>query len=307
MKQVLNGFNVNTTALVLAWLQGQGPFYLTELFQIGDFDNPNALLLTSWASPLLWTQHGTFLNATIERDKVDMKIGLEVATLDVKWTPPYQAYTKSLATAGAYQRAAIGDYKDWPLRVWTCYMPTPGDADTYGCSELFGGRIGPTKVERGAITFTVNSFLDIINNDIPAQVVEITNPLAATAGATPPSGLSQVPQFGIVVGSTANMLICDCTSPTPHQIFDDDVLRNGFLVFNSGAGATLGRQWSGIQSNKKLTISGVDYNQIQLYKLLPFAPTPGGDTIYVSAAAPINLADGNYQGFPYVPDPESGV
>ena len=56
-----------------------------------------------------------------------------------------------------------------------------------------------------------------------------------------------------------------------------------------------------------MTISSTNYNQILLFKRLPFAPTPGSDTLYISGAAPMNLADGSYFGFPYVPDPETAA
>jgi len=310
MKKVTNGKNQDTTAAVLAWLLGAGPFFMAELYQIGSFDDPSAVMLTNWSSPLLWSLHGTFVPGVISRGRIDTAIGLEVNSIEMNWQPPVVAYSSSLATAGPYQRASVGYYRDWPVYAWTCYMPTPGDADTWGCSELFGGRIAQTKVDRGQITFTVTSFLDVINYKVPANVIEITNPLASSIGATPPSGLSVIPKFSVVEGSTASTIIAACTSPNSGQIFSDDALRNGFLVFDDTTGATLGRQWSGIQSNKKITITGTsskDYNQIQLYKLLPFAPTPGVDTFYVSGAAPVSLTDGNYQGFPYVPEPEISI
>jgi hypothetical protein len=37
---------------------------------------------------------------------------------------------------------------------------------------------------------------------------------------------------------------------------------------------------------------------------MPWTPNPG-DVFYVSAHSPIDQADGDYYGFPYVPDPET--
>ena len=103
------------------------------------------------------------------------------------------------------------------------------------------------------------------------------------------------------------MVVGDQTYPTPHSILADNVAQHGFLVFNSGPKATLGGVWSAIQQNVSVTISGTPYNQFVLYAPLPWPPTQGADTFYVSGASPINQADGDYFGFPYVPSPISAV
>ena len=310
MRQVLDGNGRDTSSVVLAWLRNStNPLYITHLYLIGDYDDPRALRLTDWSSPL-YSLYGLFNPAVIERETVKTAIGVDVQTLSLDWHPIHTDYITDLTLAGPYQLASTGFYKDWPVRIWKCYMPTPGDAVTYGCTELFGGRIGATTTVRGTISFTVNSFLDVINQKIPSGTITITNTLANTYGATPPVGFSTIPQFSIIEGSTNTTLICNCTTSSGH-IFADNDLVNGFLVFNRTTGATLGGQWSTIESNTKVTInvSGTnhDYNQIQVFKRLPFAPTPGSDTLYISGAAPVNLADGSYYGFPYVPDPETAA
>jgi len=306
MKSVINGLGVDVTTTVLTWLKSGQNIRLATLYLIGERDDPEALWLTDWESPLLWSLYGTFYPAVIKRGNVSTKIGLEVTTLEITWSPAPVAPMLSMQTAGPYQRAVYGYYDNWPVRVWTVYMPSAGDADTYGCSELFGGRIGTTIVDRGEIRFTVNSFLDVINLDMPTQTIEISNPMASFVGATNAPGVGRIPQFNIIAGSTTNLLICQCIDPL-NNIFTDDILHNGFVVFQPTVNATLGKLWSAIQNNRKTTIGGTDYNAILLYTALPFAPTPGVDTIYVSGAAPINRADGSYIGFPYVPCPEQSL
>jgi hypothetical protein len=209
----------------------------------------------------------------------------------------------STVTASPYQLARLGFYDDWPVRVWTVYMPTPGDADTFGCSEFFGGRVASTVAERGEIRFTVNSFLDVINQNVPTNVIELTNTLAAYRGATPPAGLSVVPQFKVREGSSTKTILGECLSPTPGQIFSTDAFQFGYLVFNSGGAATLGGMWSAVATNYGST----PYNVFVLFSDLPWAPTPNADTFYVSAAFPLNKDDGQYVGFPYVPSPETAI
>jgi hypothetical protein len=180
-------------------------------------------------------------------------------------------------------------------------MPTPGDADTFGCSELFGGRVASTEVMRGEIVFTVNSFLDVVNQDVPSNVIELTNTLAAYRAATPPAGYSQVPQFTVVSAST-KVVTGRCTLPAD-EVFAPNAFQFGYLVFNDGTSATLGRVWSAVESNYA---SGLD-NVFVLFSPLPWAPTPNTDTFYVSAAFPLNKDDGQYAGFPYVPSPETAL
>ncbi len=306
MKKVISGLGVDTTATVMAAMKQKNLFWLADLYLIGEPDDPEALYLAAWEGPLHWSMYGTFLAADISRDTVPCKVGLEVPTLKVEWRPPYSPPTQSLATAPAYQRAIAKYYDNWPVRIWRAYMPTPGDANTYGCREVFGGRVGDITVERGVIRFTCNAFLDVTNQNVPSQVVEISNPLASAIGATPPGDLDNVPSFNIIAGSTDVELICDCISPA-HHIFNNDELHNGFVVFENPAGATLARQWAGIQNNRTINIDGTDYNAILLYSRLPLAPTPGVDQFYVSGSSPVNLSDGDYIGFPYVPNPETAA
>jgi hypothetical protein len=304
LKKVTGGDGSDTTAEVLALLQASASFRMANLFLIGDQDDPTALYLTDYESPLLWSAWGLFKPASIKRGTVSSKIGLEVSTLDVEYHPPASPATQSIATANAFQKAQLGYFDNLTFRAWTVYMPTPGDANTYGASELFGGRIGSVSLERGAIKFTVHSFLDVVNQPVPLNVIEVTNQLAAYAGATPPAGLTRVPQFAVVSPSYPNWVRGDCLSPTAHQIFDNNVFQNGFLVFN-GTSATLAGRWSAIQANWSVNIAGTNYCQFQLLTPLPWTPT-AGDTFYVSAAFPINKDDPQYKGFPYVPSPEQG-
>lgn len=304
MKKVTGGDGSDTTAAVIAWLAQGRELTLANLYLIGEPGDPQALFLTDWEAPLAWPVWGTFQPAVIKRGSVTSKIGFDAAQLDVTWSPKAYPFTLSTATAHPYQRAQMGLYDNQTVRIWTCYMPTPGDANTYGCSELFGGRIAQSTVERGPIQWKVNSFLDVVNQQVPTNVIELLNTAAAYTGATPPDGLGSIPYFNVVTGDSVTEINGDQTAPNPHGILHTNKAQHGFLVFNSGPGATLGGVWSAIQQNAQVTIAGTHYNQFLLYAPLPWPPTPGVDTFYVSGAAPINQQDGSYFGFPYVPAPE---
>ena len=313
MRKVTDGNGNDSTAAVLAWLKANNELRIANLYLIGELEDPQAVFLTDWESPLVWSPWGTFQPAIqadgsvgIARGSVTSKFGFTVQQLEIKWNvQPPASFASSISAASPYQLARMGYYDNWPVRVWSVYMPTAGDANTFGASELFGGRISKCVVERGVITLTVNSFLDVVNVYVPTNVIELTSSLASYKGATPPAGFSVVPQFKVLAGSNTQTIICDSTT-NPGHIFSTNVFRNGYVVFNGGVGSTLGGVWSAVLSN--YTVTGTpQHNGIILYSLLPWPPTPGVDTFYISAAAPINQADGSYGGFPFVPGPESAI
>src|SRR5581483_6234060 len=144
------------------------------------------------------------------------KIGLDVASLDVTYSPGGIVDDNS-----PVKRAWRGIYDNWRVRVWRCIMPTPGDAHTFGCYPLFGGRIASTSVSGNQIKWTVNSWLDVINQQVPSNVIENTNTPAAYAGATPPYGFSFVPQFQVFEAVSDNIILADCIGPEDAgRIFD---------------------------------------------------------------------------------------
>jgi hypothetical protein len=288
MRQVISGAGVDTTTAVLAYLAAGNRFFFADLFLIGDYDDPQAVRLTNWEGPLAWPVWGTFLTTSIKRGAIESKIGLEVSDLEITWSPKPTPPMQSLATANFYQLAQLGFFDNKKFRCWITVMPTPGDANTYGAAVMFGGRIGKCEIDRGQIKFTVNSFLDVVNMMVPTNIIELTDTRAAYAGATPPPGFSLIPQFNAHAGSTESVIIADEISPNAHQIFSKGFLAGSFLVFNGGAGATLQRQLARIANNVKVTILGVNYNQITLYDALPWAPAPGTDTFYISAPFPVN-------------------
>ncbi len=308
MRQILSGTGQDTTATVQAWLKAHKQIMLANLYLIGEPDDPAALWLTDYESPLTWSWWGTFQSTNIKRGAIASRIGLEADNLDLSWSPRNTVLTSSITTASPYQLARLGAFDMKRVRVWRCYMPTSGDADTFGAMELFGGFVGDCEVSTGLIKFTVPSYLYVLNQKVPSGVIEVTNPLASYTGGTPPAGYSSMPQFNVFAGSTPTVLIADMTAPSAGSIPNTHALRDGYVVFNGGSGATLQGQFSIIGDNSTFTDGNSNHHtEIQLYSPLPWAPTPGVDTFFVSAASPIDQTDGDYYGFPYVPAPETAA
>lgn len=308
MRTWTGGDGSDTSAAVLAYVATHDQFELANLYLIGEAEDPLAIWATDYDRPILWSAWGTFQPAVITRGRIITKIGLSVDPLDITWSPKPAAFINSVAAGSPLTRAQVGYYDNMRVRVWRVLMPTPGDANTLGAACMFAGRIATTEISQGTIKWSVNSYLSILDQKLPANLIEATNTLAGYTASTPVDGESKLPTFAIYTGSTPNVLLGDCLSPTANKIYGDHKFDEGYLVFLDGPGATLSGAWSKIGHQTGFVDgTGNHHNQFQIYAPLPWAPTPAVDKFYVSATAPINLGDASYYGFPYVPSPENAV
>lgn len=310
MRTFIGGNGVDTTSAVLAYLAASKQLRLADLYLIGEIEDPASVWLTNYESPLAWPVLGTFQPATISRGKITSQVGLKVASMDVTWSPKLMDFGTSLATANPYQLAPAGFYDNRRVRIWRAVMPTPGDANTYGATPWFGGRVADSVVSRGSIKFTINSFLDAINQQTPPNVIEASNALAGYVGATPVLADSEtsIATFTVVAPSNSNNILGQCIQPTANKIYSNNRFALGYMVFM--AGSSLAGFWSAIgQNDEYFAGGGVHYNHFLTYQSFPWAPTPG-DTFYVSTQMPVDQASApanGFKGFPYVPQPTTAI
>lgn len=308
MRKVIGGNGLDNTAAAQAYLAANKTLMLRDLILIGEPEDPRSIWLTNHEAPVIYSPWGRFNPAVVTRDRVQCKIGTDAQSLSITWSPNLQTTGTTIASASVAQLARLHFFDNWPVRIWRALMPTPGDADTLGCVDWFGGRIDTVQPSRNKIVFNVKSFLDVLTQKVPSTVIETTNTLASTAAVTLPPGDPSIPVFECVAGSTEDYIIADCTSPSAGKIYSGNIFAGGYMVFLSGAGATLNGAWSAIGQNGAWTDGfGTKHSQFELYAALPWPPTPGVDTFYVSMSAPVNMADENFYGFPFVPSPQSGV
>lgn len=311
MRQVIGGDGSDTTLATQAYLASTDRPILRNLYIIGRPEDPQALYLTDHEAPVVYPPYGTFYSAAIKRDGVKAVIGLEAQALKVTWTPGTSAQgsqTQNRSTASPYQLAAQHAYDNWPVLILRCFMPTPGDANTLGCAVWFGGRVQNCTVRRNALEFNTKSFLDVVDQKVPSTVVEVTNTLGSTAVANPPPGDQTVPQFVAIRPSSNTSIVADCISPSAGKIYSGDLFTGGYVVFLPGPGATLAGAWSAIGGNGAFVDGhGNHHSLFVIYSPLPWPPTPGVDSFYVSKTAPLNLGEEGYYGFPYVPLPQGAV
>lgn len=311
MRTFIDGNGNDSTSTVETALATANKLTTADLYLIGESDDPNAVWLTNYSGDLSWPVWGTFKKTAINRSKVTSQVGLQVDSMEVTWSPPLTAFGSSIASANPYQRAQLGVYDNWRVRVWSSVMPTPGDANIYGACERFGGWVNDTEIGRGYIKFTVASFLSAINQKVPANVIESSNALASYSGAFPsvPDGETQIPTFAVVAPSNTNVILGQCTGPNPGSIYGTNRFLRGFLYFTSGS---LKGFWSPIVANQSYNAGGgIHYNQFQTAAQFPWAPNPG-DTFYASLQPALDFAGAqaageDFFGFPFVPTPVTSV
>jgi len=61
--------------------------------------------------------------------------------------------------------------------------------------------------------------------------------------------------------------------------------------------------WSAIYANRYVDGN----NEVVIYNSLPWPPTAGVDTCYISSRFPLERDEGDFQGFPFVPSPGSSI
>lgn len=300
---MLSGDGTDTTATAKAYLLSHSDPFMANLYLIGEREDPGGQFLTDFEAPLNWPLYGTFKPGVTKRDTVRQKIGLAVDDFSFEWSPTVTPFTTDMATANPYQLARLHFYDAKPFKMFRTIGPARGDANTFGACVLFGGRVKNSSVERAKITFTIESSLNVINQLVPPNVIEVTNPLAAYKGATPvlEDGESIVARFTVASPSNVTVILGTCTAPTPGKRYGKDKFRFGYMVFTSGA---LKGQWSAIGSNVDFNAGrGVHYNQFSVYNPFPWDPQPG-DQFYVSTAYPV---DGAKSPFLHVPAPEASI
>lgn len=312
MRAFTDGNGNDSTAAVKAYLLANNQFRFADLYLVGETEDADALWLTNWESPLLWSAWGKFLPASIQRDKVSSLVGLEVARMRITWSPPIGIFGSpgsTLSSLSPYQIAQSGYYDNKRVRLWRALMPTPGDVNTYGATPWFGGWIAESIVKRGSIEFKADSFLNVINQMVPPNVIESQNTFAGFSAGTPvlADGETSVPTFTVVAPSDAVQINAACLQPSAGKIYAKNRFARGYMVFLPGS--TLAGAWSAIGANAEFSPGGgLHYNGFTVYTPFPYDPTPG-DQFYVATQPPVNQSDpGNtYQGFPYVPDPETAL
>jgi uncharacterized phage protein (TIGR02218 family) len=283
--------NIGSNNLV-TFLQNTTEFRMADLYTI-TLKAGTVLRYTTWDTTLK-VLGNTFLTGppSIERTAIEEQLGLDVSTIEVTVTA---SPSDLISGVPILQAIGMGLFDGAAFKIERLFMDS--NNQQIGTVIRFAGFIGPVdELARSYAKITVNSGTELLSMQLPAIILQpgCTNTLFDAR-----CGLSKATfaESNIVqAGSTVNKLIS--LSAKADGYYD-----NGQLAFTSGANAGL------VKAVKQFLGQQFTFNSP-----LPFAPSagdaftayPGCDKTQATCTNKFsNLV--NFEGFPYVPVPETAI
>jgi uncharacterized phage protein (TIGR02218 family) len=320
-----------TTALQA--LLNAGTFQMADLFSIRLIDN-TSLNFTNFDIPILYGGNAYLCGgANIERSKLSFKNDLSVNSLDItikrqasgfiEGVPILQAIKNGVLDGAilTLSRAFFNTAANMPIMNISSQAQTlntdAGDAITtdsggvitFGTTlssdyvvVLFQGRIADIDLDRMQARATNNSWLELLDMQIPRQLYGSGCIHTLYDG---PDANGNGCQVNIASYTQPTVITGACTpSMMPTQlVFPDNYFQYGIAQFTSGANAGLQR-----------AISDWISKTIYLFEPLPSAPQPG-DTVTVIAGCDKTMATcagrfnnlSQFLGMPFIPVAETAI
>jgi uncharacterized phage protein (TIGR02218 family) len=277
---------------LVTWLQTATEIRMADLYTI-TLKSGTSLRYTTWDTNLL-VLGNTFLTGppNFARSAIEEKIGMDVATLEVTIKASLSDQVNGVPIL---QAIGQGLFDGAGFRIDRLFMDS--NSNQIGTVVRFSGFIGPVEeLTRTSAKITINAATAYLQMQLPAIILQpgCTNTLFD-------------PRCGLLKASFANNLVVQApcslnkvvtTSAQPDTYFD-----NGQMVFTSGVN-------NGLVKAIRQFLGGVFY----FNSPLPFTPSagdtftayPGCDKTQATCTSKFNnLA--NFEGFPYVPVPETAI
>lgn len=236
---------------------------------------------------------GPYFDRSDNKAKCHWKTGIEVDTLVFDVLPG----TSTVQGQPFLSAARKGVFDGAELELRRAFMPTYGDTAA-GTVIMFAGRVAEVAAGRSLATFTINSHLELLNQNLPRNLFQAgcVNTLYDSACAL--NRASYAVTGTATAGSTASAIGHSLAQATGY--FD-----LGTIVFTSGPNQGVSR-----------TVKAYSTGPGQILPLSPFPNDPDeGDTFTIYPGCDkkqstcqskfSNLA--RFRGFPYVPDVETAV
>lgn len=201
-------------------------------------------------------------------------------------------------------RQSFAQVTDWylaPLTVFRFFMPTYGDVTSYGGAVMFRGRVSDLVIDKEDIKVTVTSLMEIFKQKVPTQTVQPGNRWAPF-NPTPSENF-----FGSTLTPAAgayNWASLKFGNPSTTALVDGD-LAEGWALISNG----YGNWWRRIVTNQNTqSVAGQIVSTLVFLEDLPFscADTPIDARCWISGDTG-NTPGAPGQGFPYVPQPLTGI
>lgn len=274
------------------FLQNATEFRMADLYTI-TLKAGNVLRYTTWDSTLT-VLGNTFLTGppNIERTAIEEQLGMDVSTIEVTITAGASDLINGVPIL---QAIGMGLFDGAAFKIERLFMDSSGQQ--IGTVIRFAGFIGPVdELTRSYTKITVNSGTELLSMQLPAIILQpgCTNTLFDARCGLSKAAFAE--SETVQPGSTANKLISN-------SIKVDSYYDNGQIAFTSGANNGL------VKAVKQFLGQQFTFNSP-----LPFAPNagdtftayPGCDKTQATCTNKFaNLV--NFEGFPYVPAPETAI
>jgi uncharacterized phage protein (TIGR02218 family) len=277
---------------LVTWLQSATELRMADLYTI-TLKNGTVLRYTSWDTNLV-VLGNKFLTGppNISRSAIEEKLGMDVATLEITIEA---SLTDTINGVPILQAIGQGLFDGAAFRIDRLFMDSA--SNQIGTVVRFSGFIGALdELTRSSAKLSVNAGTAFLSMQLPAAILQpgCTNTLFDARCGLIKSSFAD--NNIVQPGSTINKLISLSAQGTGY--FD-----NGQIVFTSGA-------------NNGLVKAVRTYSAQQFFfnSPLPFVPNagdaftayPGCDKTQATCTNKFsNLA--NFEGFPYVPAPETAI
>jgi len=273
-------------------LLASGQFYVADLLTLFLIDG-TVIRLTNADADIKFGGNTYLSNALLfDRDGGTWAVGVDVSQLNVTFYP----FDDSLINGVPFLQALpLGLFNGAEAQVDVAYMPTFDDT-SLGIVTVQYGRVGEVVAGDGTVTMPINSHLELLNRQVPANLYQTgcINSLYDAQCTLSKAAFSVTTTA--LAGSSLNSIRINDTHPAGY--FDQGTIR-----FTSGANN--GLMW---------TVKQWDGQNITVVRPLRAAPA-AGDTLVVSAGCDKargtctnkfqNLA--NYRGYDFVPVPETAI
>jgi uncharacterized phage protein (TIGR02218 family) len=280
---------------LVTWLQSATEIRMADLYTI-TLKNGTALRYTSWDTNLV-VLGNTFLTGppNIARSAIEEKLGMDVATLEITIEA---SLTDTINGVPILQAIGQGLFDGASFKIDRLFMDS--SSNQIGTVIRFSGFIGALdELMRSSAKLSVNAGTAYLSMQLPAVILQpgCTNTLFdARCGLVKAS----FAEANIVqAGSTVNKVLSLSAK-------GDGYYDNGQIAFTSGANAGL------VKAVKQYFSTGGPF--FTFNSPLPFVPNagdafiayPGCDKTQATCTSKFfNLV--NFEGFPYVPAPETAI
>lgn len=225
---------------------------------------------------------GPYFDRKSNKAKLHQKYGVQTDTLVVDVLPG----SATVFGAPFIQACTSGQFDAALVTVYRVYMDLTGKV--IGGRRVFDGRVAEVDAGRSIVTFTLNSYLELLNQMFPRNVIQpgcLNNVYDPLCGANPADFQVNGTVGG---GSTSSSIVATLTLPIAGYF------NQGKVVFTSGVLNGLSR-----------SVQTADSSGFQVVPSFPSAPAPG-DTFEIfpgcdrSFGAPVQVGATLTSGSPNV-------